>query len=383
MKKMSIRAVFFAIFTLVVQLVVVSPAISAPGNSQGSTNNNEQGSTNGQPFKTLSERIDLVSADLAVAIAFLQEQIDALVESQADQGDLIIALQDGLAELELRVLQNETDIAALWEWHEMQDLLIAALDTRITNLEARVTINEGDIAAIILVDQAQQQAIDANLQQININNQLIAINAGDIATLESQVVTLQNNIVSLQTQITNNEGNINTLQTQVTNLQNNIVSLQTQITNNDGDINTLQTQVTNLQVDITNIQADLSNKQNRVLGVCSAGYSIRIIHADGTVTCEFDSVSAGVGVLVATVRSATVDISASVLLRTSGTRTATCPSTHKVSGGGFNIEGGNLGVGHIDQSRPYSTNSWRVTAIADSNLDGTTLRTYAQCLRVQ
>jgi len=382
MRKMSFRTVCFAIFTLVVQLVMVSPAVSAPGNSQGSTNNNEQGSTNGQPFKTLSERIDLVSVDLSAAIAFLQQQIDELVVSQADQDTLIALLQSELGQLELRVLENETDIASLEAWQVLQDQLIAALTTRIIDLEARVTINEGDIAAIILVDQAMQQAIDANLQQINLNNQLILINEGDIDNLEIQIVNLQNDIANLQAQITTNKGNINTLQTQVVNLQNDITNLQVQITNNDGDINTLQTQVTNLQNSISNLQVQINNKQARVLGTCPSGYSIRIIHANGAVTCEFDNVSAGVGVLVATVISGHANLPASIISRHSATVTVTCPSTHKVSGGGHNING-SLGVGNITQSRPYGVNSWRVTAVNDSTLNNATLRNYTQCLRVQ
>ena len=99
-----------------------------------------------------------------------------------------------------------------------------------------------------------------------------------------------------------------------------------------GDINILGAQIANLQTNIANLQILINSKQARVLGVCSSGYSIRIIHANGTVTCEFDSTSAGVGVLAATVRSATINIPAAVLFRELGTRTATCPSTHEYPG---------------------------------------------------
>ena len=376
MKKMFLKSVAILIITLVVPFMGVSTAISKDNP------NNEQGSTNGQPFKTLSERIDVVTADLSDAVAYFQSEIDALEASQADQDTLIAMLQTALGQLELRVMQNETDIASLEAWHLMQDQLIAALDSRITDLEARVTVNEGDIAAIILVDQAQQQLIQANLQQINLNNQLIAINAGDINTLETQIVNLQNDITNLQNQITTNKGKINNLNNQIVNLQNDITNLQNQISTNAGDINILGAQIANLQTNIANLQIQINSKQARVLGVCPSGYPIRIIHASGNVTCEFDNISSGVGILVATVRSATATIPASVLFRESATRTATCPSTHKVSGGGHNIEDGSLGVGNIDLSAP-SGNGWVVRAIADSNFDGTVLRTYAQCLRVQ
>jgi prefoldin subunit 5 len=240
-KVIYIRATIILIATLVIQFAVVSPTISAP--------NNEQGSSNGQPFQTLADQIDIVSGDLSEAINFLQQQIDELEISQADQDTLIASLQSALEQLALRVLQNETDIESLEIWQELQDQLIAALDSRLDDLEARVTANEGDIAAIILADQVQQQLIQANLQQINLINQLIAANAGDIDALELRAA--------------------------------------------------------DLETDITNLQNDLNNKQDRVLGVCPSGSSIREIFADGSVNCQ-DNAGAGVGVLVATVRSATI-----------------------------------------------------------------------------
>jgi hypothetical protein len=317
MKRTSLKSTVILIATLVIPLLIVSPSISAPGN--------EQGSSNGQPFKTLQDQIDVVSGDLADAVAFLQQQINDLEVSQADQDTLIALLQSALNQLELRVLQNETDIAALEAWNLMQDQLIAALDSRLGDLEARVTANENDIAAIILADQAQQQLIQANIQQINLINQLIVLNAGDIDALELRAA--------------------------------------------------------NLETDVANLQNDLNSKQDRVLGVCSAGSSIRQIFANGSVTCEFDNTSAGVGVLVATVRSSTISIPSSIVFVQSRSRTVTCPSTHKVSGGGHDITGGTLGVGNIDRSRPTG-NSWVVTAVSNS-VGGRTLRTYAQCLRVQ
>jgi uncharacterized small protein (DUF1192 family) len=316
MKRITLRSAVFSILALVLQILLVSPAISA---------SKEQGSANGKPFQTLQDQIDVVSGDLADAVAFLQQEIDDLKASQADQDTLIALLQSALIQLELRVLQNETDIAALEAWNLLQDQLLAALDSRLGDLEARVTVNEGDIAAIILADQVQQQLIQANTQQINLINQLIVLNAGDIDALELRAA--------------------------------------------------------NLETDVANLQSDLNSKQDRVLGVCSAGSSIRQIFANGSVSCELDNVSAGVGVLVATVRSSSINIPSSIILRQSRARSVNCPSSHRVSGGGHDITSGNLGVGHIDRSRP-SGNGWVVTAIADS-AGSSILRPYAQCLRVQ
>ena len=117
MKNLLIRSTVIAAAAMVLQFGFV-PASFAEARQ-------EQGSSNGQPFRTLQDEIDLLSLDLADAVAHLQRQIDELVESQADQDEVIAALQGALAELGARVTENEADIAALEAWNAMQDQLIA------------------------------------------------------------------------------------------------------------------------------------------------------------------------------------------------------------------------------------------------------------------
>jgi hypothetical protein len=66
-----------AAFLLTTMLIGTSTAAMAASK--------EQGSTNGQPFKALQERIDVVQMNLDEAIVILQNQIDELVDSQEDQ----------------------------------------------------------------------------------------------------------------------------------------------------------------------------------------------------------------------------------------------------------------------------------------------------------
>ena len=304
----------------------------------------EQGSANGQPFKTLQSHIDLLRSDFEAGVADLQRQIDDLVDSQADQDELISAIQTAAGLLQDRVADNEDDIAALQAANDFQDQLIEALDDRLTLLEARVEANEGDIAAIILADQTTQELIAAIESKILILEGLIAGNAGDIALLQGQVGSLGTQLGSLQT--------------------------------------------------------DLAAKQDRVNGVCPTGSSIRVINADGSVVCQPDSVGAGVGSFSTLRVDANQEIPSAGLFLGSLSKYATCPTTYSVTGGGFGIEGfctgglcfnGDERLLTVEWSGP-SGNAWYVRVINENIVVGpvlgntsfqTRLYVFAKCGKVQ
>lgn len=162
---MKIKKAYLTIMITATSLFIVTAIASPPVLAASG----EQGSSNGKPFQTL------------------QAQIDTLVSEQADQDILIAVLQSAVAVLDIRVSQNEGDIATLQVIQNLQAQLIDALDTRVTDLEARVAANEDDIAALVLVDQALQGMITAIQNQIVTINARITANDGDITVLQSQV----------------------------------------------------------------------------------------------------------------------------------------------------------------------------------------------------
>ncbi len=287
---------------------------------------NEQGSTNGMPFKSLQEQIDLLEIELQEAVNILQSQIDEIVIEQGEQNVLITNLQSAVSTLEARVTQNEMDIDVLQAVQGFQQQLIEALEASVTDLEARVTANEDDIEALVQVDQDLQQLIMA---------------------IQAQIVTINN-----------------------------------RITANDGDIAVLQAQVTSLQAQLSSVQVQLASKQNRVNGICPAGSSIRIINSNGSVVCETDNVSAGVGFLNTYRSFDQVNIASSVIFTRTVTNNRACTgSNYRAVGGGYDVNG-HLGVGNVFENFATSNTNWKVTVRSDST-GSRTLRTYVICARVQ
>lgn len=304
---------------LVLQFGYVSGDIAAAGG--------EQGSGNGLPFKTLQSEIDALEADFDAAVADLQAQIDDLVASQAEQDEVIAAIQTAASLLQERVATNEEDIAALQEADNFQNQLIQALDDRLVALEARVTANEGDIAALILADQTMQMLIGAIQVQMGI--------------------------------------------------------LDARITANDGDIAALQTEIATLNGQLNDLRLLLAEKQDRIIGICGTGSSIRVINADGSVECQIDNVSAGVGTLQRKFAFAAGRIPRGGSLEL----TAMCLSTHVVTGGGYTLHRQNGAVMRLIHVRHtfggVPVNGWTVD-VSNGNLIGRSgLTVIANCTRVQ
>ncbi len=285
----------------------------------------EQGSTNGQPFKTINERIDLVEMALWDAIAIIENQIEEIQQHQDSQDALIAFLQSAVSALEMRVEQNENDIEAIMYLQDLQGQLIGQLQDDLTALEMRVAANEDDISALLLADMTMQAMINA---------------------MRSQLVTINR-----------------------------------RITLNDRDISTLQARASYLQRQISGLRAQLQTKQNRLREACPVGSSIRVIYGDGSVDCEVDDVSAGVGTLKTFTSRVNREISANIFVATRVTVTAYCPSGTRVMGGGHRSNG-SLGVGHVQSSYPYTATSWRTVVRYDPKMDRT-LTTFAVCGSVQ
>lgn len=189
--------------------------------------------------------------------------------------------------------------------------------------------------------QHLQEQIDAINAELDL---LAAGNADAIAAIEASILDLQQQAAALQSQIDDNEGDIDSL---------------------DNELNLLQ--------------AEIALKQDVLDGSCAEGSSLRVIHPDGTVICEFDDVgSTGyLSVLdVVTPLYPVAPIGGVYHLTygypTSTTMTATCPSGYIAIGGGAELWLQGWGLENqaiITETRPQGLNSWRATAEMSPSAD--------------
>jgi len=170
------------------------------------------------------------------------------------------------------------------------------------------------------------------------------------------------------------------------NLQANIDELAAQVADDLAEQNAdLQSQIDDLQdqIDLLSddvdanadaievLEDEIALRQNLITGSCPVGFSIRVVNADGTVVCEFDSSGA-------TLLKSRPFASVSVPNGGISTASVSCPAGFTITGGGYS------GTTDLDVIASFSSgNSWRATG--DNNNFGfgsRTLFAVADCIRI-
>ncbi len=166
---------------------------------------------------------------------------------------------------------------------------------------------------------------------------------------------LQANIDELAAQVADDLADQNAdLQAQIDDLQNQADLLSDDVVANADEINSLADEI--------------ELRQNLITGSCPAGFSIRIINADGTVVCEFDNTS--------TLLHQRLFTSTTVSSGNTGFSSTFCPSGWTVSGGGFSVSA------NVDVTSSFSSgNSWTMTA-KNNNAFSTSIFSVVDCIRL-
>ena len=117
------------------------------------------------------------------------------------------------------------------------------------------------------------------------------------------------------------------------------------VNDNDGKI-TINTSIINENT------LDIGNKQDLVTGTCPTGQAIRVINADGTVTCQQRSVIT------------VITMSADIATGSFGCAVSDCPPSHPIAIGG-GVDPNNVLSMQITGSNPIISNEDRVITLPE------------------
>ena len=276
------------------------------------------GTPKGRPFAFLQQQLADLQAQIA-SLADLQAQIDAL---------------------ETRVDQNTASIDELRQYNQLQDQEIALLGGAVLALEGRMASAEATLEDIQMHDALQDQWLAALETRSRTAEAQLAAHSGDIQALWRATRDLQ--------------GWIGGLQLQIEDLQRRIARVEQGVNAAFDDISSLRAELQGVESRMSDLRQQLSTKQNLVQGACSTGSSIRQIYADGTVACEQDDVSAGVGWL----QTYTSAASTSAAPGSFNSVYTYCWGVDRLTGGGYYHDFGDQVV--VYYNRPVGNYSWFV-----------------------